>query len=158
MPGYSKSTTSTELDIKLLSPNLGPREALAPPLDWDFLQPEEIAVPAPEIAIAPEDPRGIGATAVRQKVPPRLDPVHTNEKPQLPHTLGAVGALALELRILVLADGSVGQADIIKSTGDAEIDRLAIATVQNSWRYLPAEINGKPVESWTTVIVRFASM
>jgi hypothetical protein len=28
----------------------------------------------------------------------------------------------------------------------------------NSWRYLPASINGKPIEAWTTVIVRFAAI
>lgn len=30
--------------------------------------------------------------------------------------------------------------------------------VMNSWRYLPASVNGKPIETWTTVIVRFAAI
>lgn len=161
VPGSNHLTSSTELQIRLLSPNLGPREPLAPPLDWDFDTPENILVPEPQITIMPrpEDTSGVGATPVGQKFPPRLDPAHVNEKPQLPHTLGAiVGALRLELHILVLADGSVGQVRIIKSTGEADIDRLAIETVQNSWRYLPATVNGKPIEAWTTVTVWFASL
>lgn len=159
--GFERSSRSTELQIRLLSPNLGPREPLAPPLDWDFLQPDNVLVPQPQITIVPrpEDTSGVGATPAGQKFPPRLDPTHVNEKPQLPHTLGAiVGALRLELHILVLTDGSVGPADVIKSSGNPEIDRLAIQTVQNSWRYLPATVNGKPIEAWTTVTVWFAAM
>jgi len=76
----------------------------------------------------------------------------------LPHTLGMVGALALELHILVLPDGSVGDAEVIKSTGEPEIDRLAIGTVTNSWSYLAASIGGRPIEAWTIVIVRFAAI
>ena len=146
-----------ELEIKMLSQNLGTRERPAPTSDWSLLRPDDVTVTAPVIEIAPQDPRGVGAAPITQRLPPRLDPAHINQKPQLPHTLGVIGALALELRILILQDGSVGQADIIRSAGDSEIDRLAIRTVQDTWRYLPAEVNGKPVEAWTTVIVRFAS-
>jgi protein TonB len=82
-----------------------------------------------------------------------------NARPELPARLGSfVTALSLELRILVLPDGSVGDAQIVRSCGQEEIDRLAIETVKNSWHYLPASINGKPVEAWTSVIVRFSAI
>ncbi|HEX4077320.1 MAG TPA: energy transducer TonB [Rhizomicrobium sp.] len=76
--------------------------------------------------------------------------------PELPHTLGSyIMAVSLELRILVLPDGSVRDARIVRSTGQGEIDRIAIQTVEDSWRYLPASINGKAIGAWTTIIVRF---
>jgi len=161
MRGGAPSTSrSGEMEVQLLSLNLGPKQAVAPPLDRSFLTPENVVVPEPEITIAPQQPGSEGADAIASwpKLPPRLDPGHINERPELPHTLGMVGALALELRILVLPDGSVGDAEVIKSTGEPEIDRLAIETVKNSWRYLPASIGGRPIEAWTTVIVRFAAI
>jgi TonB family protein len=95
---------------------------------------------------------------MKEKVPPRLDPRHINEQPELRRRMGAVGALSLELRILVQPDGSVSDAEVARSTGTADIDRIAITVVKNSWRYLPAPINGKPIEFWTTVIVRFTAI
>jgi protein TonB len=100
---------------------------------------------------------GIAAVGIAEKLAPRLDPRHINARPELPHTLGSyVMALSLELRILVLPDGSVGDAQIVRSTGQGEIDQIAIETVKASWHYLPASINGKPIEAWTTAMVRFA--
>ena len=149
-----------ELDIRVLRPDLGPRGPSAPSLDRSCLSPEEVIVPEPQITIESDRDMayGIAAVGATRKLPPRLDPRHLNEKPELPHTIGMVGALDLELRILVLPDGSVGDAQVIRSTGDAGIDRLAIETVKNSWHYLPASINGKPIEAWATVIVRFAAI
>jgi TonB family protein len=94
-----------------------------------------------------------------QRLAPTLDPAHTNERPELPGTLGSIiASLSLRLRILVLPDGSVLDAVIQKSTGEAEFDKLAIDWVKDNWRYLPATVNGRPIEAWTTVIVRFAAI
>jgi hypothetical protein len=41
---------------------------------------------------------------------------------------------------------------------DRRLRRSANVLTMNSWRYLPASINGKPIEAWTTVIVRFAAI
>lgn len=150
---------SQELQIRLLSPNLGPTVAPAPPLDWDFETPETVLVSEPQIAIAPDQEAGEGivGSAITQKLAPRLDPQHVNQRPELPRTMGGIiAALSLRLRILVLPNGTVGNAQIVRSTGEGEIDRLAIETIKNSWRYLPASINGKPIEAWTTVLVSFA--
>lgn len=149
----------TEIQLDYLSPNLGARPKPLPPLDWDFEAPENVVVPEPQITIAPDQEAGEGivASGIMQKLAPRLDPAHVNQKPELPATLGSfVTALTLELRVLVMPDGSVGDAQVLRSTGEREIDRIAIETVKDSWRYLPASINGKPIEAWTTVIVRFA--
>lgn len=113
-------------------------------------------MPAIDVTPDQEAGEGIVASGIIQKLAPRLDPAHVNALPELPRTLGSVAALSLKLRILVLPDGSVGDAQVVRSTGQRDIDRLAIETVKNSWRYLPASVNGKPIEAWTTVIVRFA--
>jgi len=153
--------STPELQISLLSPNLGPPEALAPPLDWTFASPEDVLVPEPQITITPDQEAGEGivAAGIIQKLAPRLDPSHLNEKPELPRTLGSmVGAIALKLRILVLPDGSVGDTQVVSSTGERDIDQLAVNWVRNSWHYLPASVNGKPMAAWTTIIVRFAAI
>jgi outer membrane biosynthesis protein TonB len=54
-----------------------------------------------------------------------------------------------------LTDGSVGDARIVHSSAEREIDQIAIETVKDSWHYLSASVNGKPIEAWTTGIVRF---
>lgn len=154
------SVRSDELQVRILSPNLGPPVAPYPSLDWTFDTPAEVLVPEPQIVIAPDQEAGEGIVGrgITQRLAPRLDPKHVNARPELPHTMGgAIGAISVELRILVLPDGSVGDAKVVRSAGEADIDRLAIETVRNSWHYLPASINGKPVGAWTTVIIRFAA-
>jgi TonB family protein len=146
------------LQVMMLSPNLGPREAPAPPLDWDFKYPEAVIVPPPEITIDPDVAGQIVGTPIIQKLPPRIDPSHVNERPELPSRMGFVSALSLALRLHILPDGSVADAQILRSTGDAGIDRLAVETVKGQWHYLPASVNGKPIESWMTVIVRFSAI
>jgi hypothetical protein len=150
-------TRSTEIQLNFLSPNLGPRVAQAPPLDWEFKTPEEILVPEPQITITPDQEAGEGIVASgMQKLAPRLDPTHVNQRPELPAKLGTfVTALTLELCILVSTDGSVKEALVVHSTGERDIDRIAIESIKNEWRYLPASVNGNPIDDWTSVIVRF---
>jgi TonB family protein len=154
----TQSLQSTEIQLDFVTPNLASRGIPPPPTDWDFEAPENVVVPEPQINITPDQEAGEGivATGIMQKLAPRLDPAHINKRPELPARLGSfVTALNLELRILVLTDGSVGDARIVRSSGEREIDQIAIETVKDSWHYLPASDNGKPIEAWTTVIVRF---
>ncbi|HEX4158030.1 MAG TPA: TonB family protein [Rhizomicrobium sp.] len=146
--------------MRLISPNLVSRGIPAPPTDWDFLTPDELPVPEPVIDIMPEQqaPGNDGAAVIRERLPPRIDPTHANERPELPRTVAMIGALVLELRVLVLPDGSVGDARVIKSTGEPEYDRIAIETVKGSWRHIPATAGGKPIEAWTTIMVRFTAI
>jgi len=158
--GPRSTGRSTVLEVHLISPNLISRGVPAPSTDWDFLAPQDVPITEPEIDIVPEQQSSgkVGPTITRQKLPPRFDPTHANEKPQLPRSVAMIGALVLELSILVLPDGTVGDARVVKSTGQPEIDRIGIETVEGSWRYIPATVSGKPVESWTTVMVRFAAI
>jgi protein TonB len=148
-----------ELQVTLFNPRLPPAAPPVPPSSWTFKLPEEVNVPEPQITITPAIGTGNNTQAneTSERLAPTLDPSHVNGRPELPGTLGRlIAELALRLNILVLPDGSVFEARIVKSTGEAEIDRLAAQWVKTNWRFLPALQNGQPVEAWTTVMVRFA--
>ena len=153
-----KLTAETQLD--LIGPNLASRGLPPPPTDWNFAAQEEPLVPEPEINIVQDQAGGaILGEAIARKLAPRLDPKHVNALPELPRSLGAtVAAASVELRILVLPDGTVGDAQIVRSAGQRAIDQIAIETVKDGWRYLPASLNNKPIEAWMTIIVHFATM
>jgi TonB family protein len=61
------------------------------------------------------------------------------------------------LHVLVAIDGSVKRIEIAESSGFDDLDRSAVDTVRSRWRFVPAERNdGRPVESWVLVPIRFA--
>lgn len=153
--------TERELQVTVFYPRIASAQPPAPPLGWMFQMPEVVLVPEPEIVLTPEarSSGGIAAGIMSARLVSSLDPSHVNERPQLPATLGSmIAALTLRLRLLVLPDGSVFDAKVEKSTGEAEIDQLAIGWIRAEWRYLPAMVNGRPITAWTTVIVRFAAI
>jgi protein TonB len=59
------------------------------------------------------------------------------------------------LSVLVRADGSVAEAEVKHSSGSPLLDDSALRTVKESWRFLPARLDGVPVESWVEVPIRF---
>lgn len=73
--------------------------------------------------------------------------------PLLARRMGAEGVVVLQ--VLVREDGSVGEARVRKSSGFELLDESALRTVRDKWRFLPARRNGKPVESWVEVPIRF---
>ena len=147
-----------ELQITVFRPALPPHAAPAPPT-LSFSLPAAPDVTAPNIAISPEAGSGTGASTseIQARIAPILDPSHANERPELPGSFGAlIAAASLKLRLLVLPDGSIFNAHVLRSTGEADMDRVAIQWIEGNWRYLPAVVNGRPVTAWITVIVRFA--
>jgi protein TonB len=61
---------------------------------------------------------------------------------------------SVTVRILIGADGRVKQVEKVKATSDAFF-RATEQQALRHWRYKPATLDGKPVESRTTVTVRF---
>ncbi len=59
------------------------------------------------------------------------------------------------LRVRVLADGSVGAVEIVKSSGVAPLDAEALRAMKRA-RFRPARRDGEPVVAWVTQPVRFA--
>jgi len=79
-----------------------------------------------------------------------------NPKPPYPllaRRLGEQGVVLL--RVHVRADGNVAEAEIKQSSGSTLLDDSALRTVRESWRFLPARLDGVPVESWVEVPIRF---
>jgi TonB family protein len=124
------------------------------------LQPPIIAVPEilqpPEFVIANDAPTTapIGASAA-MVLAPRPDPKHPNMPLDAGGPTLSKSALLVILKILVLADGSVGDAQIVASSGEPQNDSVAMAYVKANWRFLPALLNGTPIQYWTTVSVPF---
>jgi TonB family protein len=123
----------------------------------DLVTPNVDLVPAPDIQIAEESaPAAItqfDSATMSQILAPRPDPNHRNPPPTLSLSNGGA-ATDLVLRILVLPDGSVSDAQVAQSSGQAELDAEAVAFVKTHWRYLPATLSGHAIQYWTTVIVR----
>jgi protein TonB len=61
------------------------------------------------------------------------------------------------LHVLVAIDGSVERIEIADSSGYDDLDQSALDTVRERWRFVPAKrSDGRPVESWVLVPIRFA--
>lgn len=79
-----------------------------------------------------------------------------NPKPPYPllaRRLGAQGVVLL--RVEVRADGSVAAVELERSSGFSVLDDSATRTVRESWRFVPARIDGTPTTSWVEVPIRF---
>jgi protein TonB len=79
-----------------------------------------------------------------------------NPKPPYPLIARRMGVQGIVLlRVHVRADGSVAAAEIKQSSGSTLLDDSALRTVRESWRFMPARLDGVPVESWVEVPIRF---
>jgi TonB family protein len=120
----------------------------APPLPQVVGPPAPIANPADPSAsggLGPLPSLPAGATApvlVR-----RVDPVYPEMAKQL--RLGG----DVTLRLVVEADGTTGQIDVV-SGGKAGFGEAAAEAVRK-WVYRPARVDGQPVAVWKIVRVRF---
>ncbi|MDQ7842486.1 MAG: energy transducer TonB [Armatimonadota bacterium] len=67
-------------------------------------------------------------------------------------TLAAEGTVVV--RLLVLADGSVGRSEVVSSSGHPVLDQAALSA-SLGWRFRPATRDGRPIDAWAIVPVRF---
>jgi len=72
--------------------------------------------------------------------------------------MGTVGELRLDIRLHIAADGSVDDVDLLRSSGDASWDSLAVDQIRK-WKYVPASAGGKAIPLWImqSVLVQFVS-
>jgi protein TonB len=76
-------------------------------------------------------------------------------KPQYPMAARKAGIEGTsQLKIQVLPDGSVGETQLVKSTGDPSLDESAQKAVKQ-WKFKPGRLGGKPVPVWMTLSVKF---
>ena len=80
----------------------------------------------------------------------------SNPKPPYPAISRRMGEEGLVvLSVYILADGTVGEVSIKKSSGFRRLDESALKTVRR-WRYAPAKRHGKPVAIRYTQPIRFS--
>lgn len=100
---------------------------------------------------------GIGNEGVGQTNGPSATPDYSvNPKPPYPMIARRIGAQGeVLLRVLVRQDGSVGVVELARSSGFPLLDESAALTVRDNWRFIPARLDGTPVESWVEVPIKF---
>jgi protein TonB len=98
---------------------------------------------------------GLGAQGVSPPGPlsaPRLLGVVKPRYPEVSRRAGIEGTVLVKAH--VLADGSVGIAELRRSAGYPALDRAAVEAIRDS-RFQPAERGGRPVAVWVEIPVQF---
>jgi periplasmic protein TonB len=88
-------------------------------------------------------------------VAPRSNPAAPLSQPPYPslsRRLGEQGTVVMQL--YVLSDGSVANADLVKSSGYLDLDNAALSNAYN-WLLEPGTINGKATAMWGRFAVTF---
>jgi protein TonB len=97
-------------------------------------------------------PSGTGADRGGLLSPPRLRADATPRYPEAARRSGIEGTVLV--RAQVLADGTVGTAEVRRSAGHDALDRAALDTIRRA-SFVPAERGGRPVTVWVEVPVQF---
>jgi TonB family protein len=154
-PGWGPS--GPELRVSLVgAPSVAPRPDPPPEPEMQAVDTTGPAVEAPQIDVEITPPAGQTGITQADILPPRPDPAFLNASPSMPSGHAKAIPVEVMLTILVAADGSVRDARVAKSSGEAMLDQLAMAFTKAKWRFRAALQAGHPVQDWTTVLVRFA--
>jgi protein TonB len=79
-----------------------------------------------------------------------------NPKPPYPEAARSAGIEGtVMLRVLVRSDGGVGVVEVSASSGSATLDESARRTVRERWRFVPARVDGAPIDTWVRVPIQF---
>ena len=88
---------------------------------------------------------------------PRVDAGHLNNPapgyPPVSRRMGEQGQVLLD--VLILADGSVGELKVKKTSGFRRLDSAALDAVER-WRYQPARRGNTPIAYWYVQPIVFA--
>lgn len=119
-----------------------------------------IQTPAPEPEIAKPVKTAPAKTA--PKAAPAVQPPSAEAQglqnrapkyPQLSRKKKEQGTVLLKL--LVKADGTVGNVNVLKSSGFSRLDQAALQAVKH-WRFVPAKQQGKAIDFWYEMPMTFA--
>jgi protein TonB len=72
--------------------------------------------------------------------------------PDVARRMGAEGTTLLRIRIL--EDGAVGEVLVARSAGHPSLDEAAVEAVRR-WRFEPAKRDGRPIQVWASLPIRF---
>jgi TonB family protein len=93
-----------------------------------------------------------------QLLAPRPDPDRPNMRPSYPAGVAISNGnktIIVIVKAFVLKDGTIRDCAIAGSSGVAALDKMAVDFVEKRWHFLPASLDGKPIDDWTTVEVTF---
>lgn len=115
--------------------------------------PPEAPPPSPKVATSDRDNNHTGAPVT----PPRHDANPLNNPapayPSISRRLREQGIV--ELLVLILPDGSVGDIKVKTSSGFERLDKTAVAAVRR-WKYLPAMQGNTPIPYWYVQPLEFS--
>jgi protein TonB len=143
-----------------------------PPPDIDAPPP---FVPAPEVSISlapettttaiqavtnnrppPAAPPPAPAARAPVVVLPKADPRRGITQPEYPPASRRAGeAGSVQLRIFVLENGRVREAQVSVSSGFPRLDEAAVREAVRNWRLVPGTQDGKPAGMWHEIKVTF---
>jgi protein TonB len=138
------------------------QEKIVPPKLPDLPStPQDQAVTPPDIVIANDTPAQISLPPTQPTAPSTPDAVassisstHTTPPyPGMARKLGEQGTV--KLRLTISAQGVVTAADVVQSSGFADLDQTAVGWVMSHWKYKPAVQGGVAVASTTMAAVVF---
>ena len=125
------------------------------PIPFDMLGDAGIT-PPDGLVIGDGEGDGGSAVVVPAIVNVRSDPRHALSQPPYPPTDRREGNQgSVDVEIYVLANGRVGDARIVKSSGFERLDQVTLEEARRSWRMLPATRDGEPFAQWHRLRVVF---
>lgn len=154
-PSLARVSNTAPLVSDTMPPPTIPRSALALPKPPPSEPAEHIFVAAPTVRKPAEVQKPIVVNGHRLGPTDRYNPAHLTYRfdPAYPaaakkqHIAGVV-----ELQLVIGADGAVRNVEVID--GQAPLVSAAVAAAEN-WRFLPALLNGQPVQSKKDVQIKF---
>lgn len=140
-----------------------PKIEVTPP---PFVPPPDIAIDLPaesaptsaitattQKPVAKPPPPPAAVVRVPPKVNPRRPmPITNDDYPPQSRRLGEEGVT--QVRLYVLADGSIGDVQVVKSSGFPRLDEQAVKKLKR-WRVNPGTEDGKPVPMWMELNVKW---
>jgi protein TonB len=131
-----------------------PAETPLPPVPAESREPA--ARPAPpdrtEAVSAPGPAASDGANAAVQRSQPRYDLNPPPDYPRIARRRSYQGTVLLDVR--VSAQGRAVEVKVAQSSGYTMLDQSALNAV-HQWIFDPARRNGRPIETWVQVPIRF---
>lgn len=114
------------------------------------IAPAPIEAPAPVPVAAPPEPVAIPVTPPVYEVNYLENPAPAY--PPLSRRLGEQGRVLL--RVLVSAEGTAAEVQVLATSGFARLDEAARETVRR-WKFIPARRGAEPVAAWVRVPISF---
>jgi protein TonB len=144
-PQPRKEAPRTTTSEKALT---APKEETPPAQPTASAPPETSAPPSPPAPPAPPAPPPV--------TPPRFNAAYLNNPaPVYPPILRRAGEESkVVLRVLVTAEGTAGEVQVLRPGSSALFDEAALAAVRK-WRFVPAKRGDTPVAEWVQVPIDF---